>query len=166
MYLVSVEDRTMTGKLTSNRGQSIIEFAYVLPLMVIIALGIIEFGVLFYDQAVVTNASREGARAGMTFETDGGGNYWSETEMQAKVEQTVNDYLQGRLVSFGPLGTITILSTRTNQSPEYDYDAYLDETEGRVEVVVAYQHTYLAIPNFFGWGDTINLSATTTMRLE
>ena len=60
----------MALKLGSNRGQAIIEFAFVLPLLCIMILGIIEFGVLFYDKAVVTNASREGARAAIAFQTD------------------------------------------------------------------------------------------------
>ena len=155
----------MTGKFKSSEGQAIIEFAYVLPLMVIIVIGIIEFGVLFYNQAVVTNASREGARAGMTFETVEG-SYWSPSDMQTKVQQTVDNYLQGRLITFGPTGTVTATATRTYTSPEYEYNAYQTATEGKVEVVVTYQHTYLVMPNLFGWGNTINLSAETTMRLE
>lgn len=156
----------MTAKLGSCKGQAIIEFAYVLPLLVTISLGIIEFGVLFFDQAVVTNASREGARAGMAFQTDGEGNYWSEAAMQAKVQQTVDDYLQGRLITFSQSSMIVTTATRAGSSPEYDFDAYLDGTEGKVRVLVKYRHTYLAIPRFFGWGGTIDLSAATTMRLE
>jgi Flp pilus assembly protein TadG len=156
----------MAKKLRSGKGQAIIEFAFVLPLLCIIVVGIIEFGVLFYDKAVVTNASREGARAGMCFLTDGGGNYWSVAAMQTKVQQTVNDYLQTRLVTFGPLGSITTTATRTNQSPEYDYYAYQSHDEGTVDVRVTYTHRYLALPNFAGWGNTIKISAETIMRLE
>ena len=156
----------MALKLGSNRGQAIIEFAFVLPLLCIMILGIIEFGVLFYDKAVVTNASREGARAAIAFQTDTDGNYWSEADMQAEVEQTVNDYLQGRLISFGPSVSITTTATRTNTSPEYDYEAYLTETEGKVDVVVSDTHNYLVLPNFAGWGNTIDISAETVMGLE
>lgn len=157
----------MVPNLKSNKGQAIVEFAFVLPLMVIIVLGIIEFGVLFYNQAVVTNASREGARAGMTYITDGVG-YWSEAQMQAKVQQTVSDYLQGRLFTFGPLGSIAITATRSgNIYPDgIDYYDYDPAVIGTVNVVVDYQHTYLSIPSFAGWGNTINISAGATMRLE
>lgn len=158
----------MTRKFRSNRGNAIIEFAFMLPFMVIIVLGIIEFGVLFYNQAAVTNASREGARVGMTSETDGGGNYWSEAQMQTKVEQTVNNYLQANLLTFGPLGTITTTSTRSGSIgvDGVDYYDYASNVIGKVDVTVAYQHAYLTIPDFFGWGNTINISASTTMGLE
>ena len=158
----------MTRKFRSNRGNAIMEFAFVLPFMVIVVLGIIEFGVLFYNQAAVTNASREGARAGMTFETDGGGNYWSEAQMQTEVQQKVNDYLQANLLTFGPLGTITTTSTRKGSVgvDGINYYDYAPNAIGKVDVTVAYQHAYLTIPDFFGWGNTINLSAGTTMGLE
>lgn len=159
----------MFKKFRSNDGQAILEFAYVLPFLMIVVLGVIEFGILFYDQAVITNASREGARAGIAFQKDSSGNYWSEAEMQAKVEQTVNDYLQGRLVTFGPIGSITTTATRSGNvyADGIDYYEYTPATIGKLEVAVAYQHDYLAIPRFLGWGgDTIDLSAETTMRLE
>ena len=43
------------------------EFAIIAPLLFIILFGIIEFGILIYNKAMITNASREGARAGIVF---------------------------------------------------------------------------------------------------
>ena len=39
-----------------------VEFALVLPLLVVILLAIVEFGVVFHDYVTVTDASRVGAR--------------------------------------------------------------------------------------------------------
>jgi Flp pilus assembly protein TadG len=49
----------------NQRGAALVEFAIVLPLLLLLVFGIIEFGFLLYDQAVITNASREGARKGV-----------------------------------------------------------------------------------------------------
>jgi Flp pilus assembly protein TadG len=158
----------MVKKPRSDNGQAVLEFAYVLPFLMIVVLGIIEFGVLFYDQAVITSASREGARVGIVCQKDIYGNYWSEAEMKAKVRQTVNDYLQGRLITFGQLNPVAITATRSGNihTDGINYYEYTPESIGTLEVAVNYQHTYLAVPSFFGWGDTLNLSAATTMRLE
>jgi hypothetical protein len=43
-------------------GAEIIEFALVLPLLLLVMLGIIDFGFLFQRYEVITNAAREGAR--------------------------------------------------------------------------------------------------------
>ena len=51
-------------KLTSQRGAQIVEFALVLPFLLLILFLIIDFGFLVYNKAVITNASREAARAG------------------------------------------------------------------------------------------------------
>lgn len=47
-----------------QRGAQILEFALVLPLLLIILLMIVDFGFLVYNKAVITNASREAARYG------------------------------------------------------------------------------------------------------
>ncbi len=47
---------------TSERGQSLVEFAMVLPLLLLIALGVVEFGRAYYQYNVLTKAVREGAR--------------------------------------------------------------------------------------------------------
>ena len=54
------------GKKVRPGGQSLIEFALVLPVLLTLMVFLIEFGVLFYTQLVVTHAAWEGARAGAT----------------------------------------------------------------------------------------------------
>ena len=52
----------MHKKLRSESGASAVEFALLLPVLMMILFGIIEFGLALYRQAILTNASREGAR--------------------------------------------------------------------------------------------------------
>ena len=46
---------------TSCRGQTLIEFALVLPLALLIVLGVVEVGMALLDEHVVTRLSREGS---------------------------------------------------------------------------------------------------------
>ena len=45
-----------------DRGAAAVEFALVLPILVALLLGIIEFGYAMYVQAAISGAAREGAR--------------------------------------------------------------------------------------------------------
>lgn len=47
------------------RGQAVLEFAIILPLLVLILLGIIGFGELFSYRLRIDNAAREGCRKGV-----------------------------------------------------------------------------------------------------
>ena len=47
---------------TSERGAEVIEFAIVLPLLLLVIFGIVDFGFLFQRYVVLTNAAMEGAR--------------------------------------------------------------------------------------------------------
>ena len=51
----------MNRKLSSCRGQSVVEFAFLMPLVLVVALGVVEFGYALLDQHVVTKLSREGS---------------------------------------------------------------------------------------------------------
>ena len=44
------------------RGQSLVETAIILPVLILIVMGVIEFGLIFNKYIIITNASREGAR--------------------------------------------------------------------------------------------------------
>ena len=48
--------------IRSERGAVAVEFALLLPVLMIILLGIIEFGMAFSAQITLSNAAREGAR--------------------------------------------------------------------------------------------------------
>jgi Flp pilus assembly protein TadG len=49
-------------RLRGESGQALAEFALVLPALMAILLGIIQFGVVFKDYLTLTDAVREGAR--------------------------------------------------------------------------------------------------------
>lgn len=46
----------------NNRGQNMVEFALVLPILLLLVLGIIDFGQIFSQQLIVNAASREAVR--------------------------------------------------------------------------------------------------------
>ena len=56
--------------LNGNRGQSMVEFALVLPIFCLLLLGITQFGLVFHQYHVMTGASREGARIAALGGTD------------------------------------------------------------------------------------------------
>lgn len=49
--------------MTSERGAAAVEFALLVPVLVMLLLGIMEFGRAFNTQTILANAAREGARS-------------------------------------------------------------------------------------------------------
>ena len=131
-------------KLKAQKGAAAVEFAIILPLLLILLFGIIEFGLILYDKAMITNASREGARAGIVFDPDG--------ISDAEIKNVVNNYCSGHLVTFGESSTIGITITRAG---------------GNLTVNVTYTYAFLVLPNFVtGIVGDMNLAAQTIMRME
>ncbi|MFZ5898721.1 MAG: TadE/TadG family type IV pilus assembly protein [Bacillota bacterium] len=60
----------MRGLWRGETGQSLVEFALILPLLILLLFGTIEFGRVFSSSLVLTNAAREGARLGAVGKTD------------------------------------------------------------------------------------------------
>ncbi|HHX22955.1 MAG: TadE/TadG family type IV pilus assembly protein [Tepidanaerobacteraceae bacterium] len=54
----------------TQRGQTLVELALVLPIIVLILFGILEFGRIFHSYIVITNAAREGVRLGAVGKPD------------------------------------------------------------------------------------------------
>ena len=130
-------------------GVSAIEFAIILPLLITLVFGIIEFSIFLYDKAVITNASREGARAGIVFadpRVDDG-----------SIQAVVNNYCQDNLITFG--GATGPSTTVTHAGSGVAGDS--------LTVQVTYRYDFLVIPNFVpGLGAGVDLVAETIMRLE
>src|SRR5690606_30089535 len=65
------QDRRMNGRHQRNRfGAHAVEFALIMPVLVAIVGGVIDYGWLFWREALAINALREGARAGSLKQPD------------------------------------------------------------------------------------------------
>ena len=63
----------MKKRMRSERGAALIEAAMIMPMILLVSVGIFEFGRAYQTSQVLTNAAREGARlAVLEGRTDGG----------------------------------------------------------------------------------------------
>jgi hypothetical protein len=164
--------------IKGESGVAAIEFAIVLPVLLLLLIGIIEFSVILYDKAMITNAAREGARAGIVYDHDlgvdpddpGDDTYHpDEPTIIAKVDQ----YLQTFLITFGGPDTAVIETDiyRYNYADDpptrIEIDYGLETAGDALEVTVTYQYGFLLLPALMGGGsDLFNLEATADMRFE
>jgi len=91
-------------------GQALVEFAIVLLPVMLILVGIIQFGLLFGANVALTNAAREGARAGTIYVYD----YthtksWNDAQRCGAIAQAATDAF-GLLSSSTPHFTVTVTS--------------------------------------------------------
>jgi Flp pilus assembly protein TadG len=144
---------------TENRekGASAVEFALVLPVLMVILFGIIEFGFILYDKAIVTNASREGARRGIVYSVTNDASATPVAVSTDEITSIVSSYCASYLVSLGsgtaaPSTTITGNCTVPGNS---------------LTVTVTYPYSFLVLPNFIsGLTGGITLNGVTLMRCE
>lgn len=66
--------RSVSAHKRSVHAQSLVEFALLVPLLMLILLGAIDLGRAFSAYVAITNAAREGARYGSAHFRDGSGN--------------------------------------------------------------------------------------------
>ena len=133
--------------LQNNRGVAAVELAFCLPILIVLVFGSIEVGLLFYNEQVITNASREGARAGIVAGTTNG-----------DIEDIVENYCNGKLINLNG----------SSGSSELETGAVAISTVGDdLTVSVTYDYNFLlgSMLGVLGYGD-VTLSAQTIMRME
>jgi len=86
-------------------GAAAVEFAMIFPLLMLVVFGAIEFSTGLYDKAVITNASREAARAGVVLRA----NPWTV----AQIQSVATNYCQNKLVTYGASASCTFPGTIT-----------------------------------------------------
>jgi Flp pilus assembly protein TadG len=138
--------------IRNQKGVAAVEFAIVLPVLVLLLFGTIEFGLLLYNKQVITNASREGARAGIVAPDGNGLRIPAGT-----IQGVVNTYCADNLISFG--ATSAAPSTVTNPTNPGVQAFGTDLT-----VTVTYPYTFLVLNNL-GFAP-VNLTARTVMKYE
>ncbi len=144
----------------SEKGAAVVEFAVVLPLLLVIVFGIVEFGFLMYNQAMITNAAREGARFGITI--------GSERKSTAEITAVVDNYLTNFLVTFSsgapPDPAVVVKVNGVEADPSV---TGLNSAEDYVTVEVTFDYEFLVLPSFVKTlGLTKTLFASATMRAE
>ena len=68
-----ITERDHRNSSSSPKGQGLVEFALILPVLLLLVYGTIEFGRLLFFYTAATTASREAARYGSAVGTNGGG---------------------------------------------------------------------------------------------
>lgn len=85
-------------KRNHQGGAQAVEFALVLPFLILIIFTVLDFGILVYNKAIITNASREAVRKAIEL---------SATWSTATIQQVACNYAKSTLISVGATGTHT-----------------------------------------------------------
>jgi Flp pilus assembly protein TadG len=148
-----------------ERGQAIVELALTLPLLLMLVMGIFDFGVMFQRYEIVTNAAREGARIGVL----SGAGYTNADAVQRALQYLnvggLNVTTRGSCG--GALSPGTRCASAATSSVTITGTA---KTVSQVTVVVEYDHEYALVGPMMGlFGSslgTVRLRAVSSMRLE
>jgi len=98
-------NRLRWAKIRECDGAAAVEFAICSSVLIMFILGIIEFGFLYYQKQVVTNASREAARYAVTYRTKADGTRLAPRNFtNPTIAEVVNTYCTGRI----PTGSWTV----------------------------------------------------------
>lgn len=145
--------------IKSQQGTSTIEFALVLPILLLVLVGIVEFGIILYNKAVLTNACREGARAGIVSASP----RLTEGEIEEEVRRCLrvkpdDQNSRYKLISFAEPDPVPDPDAQRPVSPSFGDD---------LVVRVDYDYEFLLLPGFIpGVPQPLPLSAQAVMKYE
>jgi Flp pilus assembly protein TadG len=138
-----------------DRGAALLEMAFTLPLLLLISVGILEFGRAFQTWQIVTNAAREGARVAVLPGID-------DSMVTARVQQ----YVQAGVLDAGVTPTVTI---QRNVTVSYGGAG----TASASRVIVSYPFHFMVlhdvatlIASNTTLGTDFTMAASATMRNE
>ena len=160
MKRLPVKDESTSPRRASrsSRGQSLVEFAMVAPILLILVFGIIDFGMGLRAWISLTNATRDGARYGSVGNPLG-------SPVSSCVGET-DETVVGRVCTV----TEGLDKNEMTVDPSCDPDC---DPGSSVHVEATYEYHFVTpmgdLMNFFSGGsfpETLDLSTSTDMRLE
>lgn len=153
----------------SQDGAAVVEFALVLPLFILLSFAIIEFGVIIYDQAVLTHAVRKTARESILYNYDHdnhGTKYYTDALIKNKIHSNL-DYQRGE---GGRDSSLLINLGGTKVRPDVDIDPEFSERDRGepLEVTARYNYDFVLVPGFLPdiIPKTFTLTSSAIMRIE
>jgi Flp pilus assembly protein TadG len=136
-----------------NKGQELVEYALTLPILLLLILGIVEFGAAIFAYNTVANAAREGARVGAVVPILSADDLTPATQT---IENAVRDRTGG--LALNRPDNINVVITYTESTTDTDM----------VQVTVNYSHTLITgmIMQAAGGNAQLHLQSEATMRRE
>jgi Flp pilus assembly protein TadG len=145
--------RQLLRRFCGDEAAQLVEFALVLPMLLLVVLGIAEFGFIFQRYEVVTNAAREGARMAVL-------PGYTSADVIARVRGYVTN---GRVPTTVTNPNIVVADVTI------PVGAGLPPINAK-RVTVTYTHSYTFLPNIGNWFGatytTVPLQAVAEMRNE
>jgi Flp pilus assembly protein TadG len=163
--------KTFLSKLIRrNSGVAAVEFAIVLPVLVLLIAGMMDLGHAFYLKQIITNASREGARYGILYKSQTG----ADGKVTRITPSNLSPSIQNWILMAPPNGQCDLndlLAGDNPQVPLADLEKGTGYTSGTtgddLVVTVTCDKTWWILDKFIpGLTKSLTLSATTTMRVE
>jgi len=144
--------------LGRTKGAVAVEFAVIGTLFLLLIAGVIDFGHAFYMKQLITNASREGARYGITYATDSSGVRIAPNDFNP----TIQNYILTKYL------TSAVLPSDANPNVAVGGAGYTTGTKGSgLEVTVTATKTWFMVSSFIpGLGNQKTLGAKTVMLCE
>jgi hypothetical protein len=124
--------------IRGQKGQDLVEFALIVTLLLLLLLGIMEFGLTVFHYNTIANAAREGARAGI---------------VPAATDASIISAAEDLTTGLAPADLDILVSRPTARS---------------VQVEVIYVHRFLTTPIIVALGGdgTLTLRTVSTMNIE
>lgn len=152
-----------------NRGVALLELAIVLPLLMLMLFGILGYGILLYDQSVITSASREGARKGVVSAISGSGSgpypactstttVTTTAGAQTTAQCAAMAAISSNLITFGSGAATTITATSATTSGGVCANPPDPNCVLKVTITYPFVGVYVI--------DALTLSASTSMFYE
>ncbi|MGC3995229.1 MAG: TadE/TadG family type IV pilus assembly protein [Propionicimonas sp.] len=147
----------------SQRGAAALEFAIILPVLMLLVFGMVDFAMTFNAQSTVANAARDGARAaslGKKYAAAG-------TQIRGETSALLNSSTIAYTICTAATIDATTWScsgTASGDSTTYDSKAAIDAI---VRVTVSYRYSWITpLPGWVGMSNPVTVSQTSYMRIE
>ena len=120
-----------------QRGAAAVEFAFIMPVLLVMFSGILQFGSVMFLENHMTNVAREASR---------------QVAVGALDEDDAAEMVQNALINWGVTYQVTVTTD--------------DDDDEDITVAISLPMSEAAIIDVLGLFETGNLSASVTMRLE
>ena len=162
----------------NQKGAALIEFAIVLPFLLVLVFGMIEFGLIAYNKQVITNASREGARWAIGQPSPSKVPPEPPRNTDSVIAVVTDYWNKNKLISFEsgtPIFEIKIIDMTTTAdlitTTGQNVCALATPPDKDIQVQVTYPYKFLVFDSIVqlvggSQSDTISIYGSTIMRCE